>query len=216
MTVQAHDHTAASRPRPGVPRIILASTSAYRRALLERLRLPFTVESPRTDETALPGEAPRDLALRLAQAKARAVAALHPGAWVIGSDQVCCCDDRILGKPGGFDAALDQLRLLRGREAVFHTAVALALPDGRCAVREVPTTVRMRDLPDAVLAAYLRAEQPYDCAGSAKSEGLGVALMRSMASDDPTALVGLPLIAVCDLLLDAGMPAAELLGADAP
>lgn len=195
-----------------LPDLVLASTSAYRRELLQRLRLPFSVQSPRTDETALPDETPRNMALRLAEAKARAVAAERPGAWVIGSDQVCCCDGTVLGKPGGYETALRQLRLLRGREAVFHTAVALVLPDGSARLREVPTTVRMRELDDAALEAYLRAEQPFDCAGSAKSEGLGVALMRSMSSDDPTALVGLPLIAVCDLLLEAGLAPLDLMG----
>ncbi len=186
------------------PMLILASTSRYRQELLARLRLPFTVQAPRADETPRPGEAPEALALRLAEAKARAVAAHQPGALVIGSDQVCCCDGRVLGKPGNHAAAVEQLQFMRGREAVFHTAVALAGPGGLLAVRNVPTVVRMRDLDDSEIEAYLRAEQPYDCAGSAKSEGLGITLLASMRSDDPTALVGLPLIALCDMLRAAG------------
>ncbi|SCC92690.1 hypothetical protein THIX_20740 [Thiomonas sp. X19] len=186
--------------------LVLASTSAYRRALLERLRLPFTVQSPQTDETPLLGEAPLALALRLAEAKARAVASAAPGSWVIGSDQVCTCEGRILGKPGHHAAAVGQLQMLRGRNSVFHTALALVAPDGSAQVREVPTTVRVRALTDAQIEAYLLAEQPYDCAGSAKSEALGIALMESIHSDDPTALVGLPLIALCDMLLSSGYP----------
>jgi septum formation protein len=194
------------------PPLILASTSVYRRELLQRLRLPFTVQAPHVDETPLPGEAPRALALRLAEAKARAVAADHPGAFVIGSDQVCCCAGTILGKPGGHAAAVAQLQKLRGRESVFHTALALAHPDGSVAVVEVPTLVRMRDLRDAEIESYLRAEQPYDCAGSAKSEGLGITLLEFLRSDDPTALVGLPLIALASLLRAGAYP---LLGAAA-
>lgn len=188
------------------PPIVLASTSAYRRALLDRLRLPFTVRSPQTDEAPQPGEAPRDLALRLAAAKAQAVAVDMPGTWVIGADQVCVCEGRILGKPGNHAAAVWQLHLLRGRTSLFHTALALITPDGRMQQREVPTTVRMRELSDARIENYLRAEQPYDCAGSAKSEGLGIALLEAISSDDPTALVGLPLIALCDMLLASGYP----------
>ncbi len=184
--------------------LILASTSAYRRELLQRLRLPFSVQAPRVDETRRPGEPARDLALRLAREKALAVASSSGPAWVIGSDQVCACDGEILGKPGGFEPALRQLQRLRGREAVFHTAVALAGPSGEVQVREVPTWVRMRELDDARLRAYLLAEQPYDCAGSAKSEGLGIALLHSVRSDDPSALIGLPLIALCDMLLQGG------------
>ncbi len=186
--------------------LVLASTSRYRQELLARLRLPFTVQAPQVDETPMPGETPEALALRLAEAKACAVAASRLDALVIGSDQVCSCDGRILGKPGSHAAAVEQLQFMRGRVAVFHTAVALAGPHGLLAVRNVPTVVRMRELADAEIEAYLRAEQPYDCAGSAKSEGLGIALLASMRSDDPTALVGLPLIAVCDMLRAAGHP----------
>ena len=199
---QPHDH----------PRLVLASTSIYRRELLQRLRLAFSVRSPQTDEAQLRGEAPREMALRLAKAKASAVASFEPGAWVIGSDQVCACEGRVLGKPGSHDAAAAQLRLLRGRESVFHTAVALVAPDGRTQVEEVPTRVRMRLLSDMQIEAYLRADQPYDCAGSAKSESLGIALVEAISSDDPTAIVGLPLIALCNMFLAAGFP---LLGAAA-
>ena len=193
---QAHDH----------PPLVLASTSVYRRELLQRLRLAFSVRSPQTDESQLPGEAPREMALRLAKAKASAVACFEPGAWVIGSDQVCACEGRVLGKPGSHDAAAAQLRLLRGRESVFHTAIALVAPDGRAQVQEVPTRVRMRLLSDMQIEAYLRADQPYDCAGSAKSESLGIALVEAISSDDPTAIVGLPLIALCNMLFTAGFP----------
>ena len=193
---QPHDH----------PPLVLASTSVYRRELLQRLRLAFSVRSPQTDEAQLPGEAPREMALRLAKAKASAVACFEPGAWVIGSDQVCACEGRVLGKPGSHDAAAAQLRLLRGRESVFHTAIALVAPDGRTQVQEVPTRVHMRLLTDMQIEAYLRADQPYDCAGSAKSESLGIALVEAISSDDPTAIVGLPLIALCNMLLAAGFP----------
>ncbi len=188
------------------PALVLASTSRYRRELLERLRLPFEVQAPHTDETPHPGEAPQALALRLAEAKARAVGAQRPGAWVIGSDQVCACAGRVLGKPGSHAAALEQLQWMRGRDAVFHTALALLEHDGNVRLRCVDTVVRMRALSDAQLDRYLHAEQPYDCAGSAKSEGLGIALLESLRSDDPTALVGLPLTALCELLLAAGYP----------
>ena len=194
------------------PPLVLASTSIYRRELLQRLCVDFSVRSPQIDEAQLPSEAPRDMALRLAAAKASAVASVEPGAWVIGSDQVCACDGRVLGKPGNHDAAAAQLRLLSGRESMFHTAVALVAPDGRTQVREVPTRVHMRLLSDMQIEAYLRADQPYDCAGSAKSESLGIALVEAISSDDPTAIVGLPLIALCDMLLAAGFP---LLGAAA-
>ncbi len=195
----------ASSPS-AMPSLVLASTSTYRRTLLERLRLPFTVQSPQTDETPQPGEGARSLALRLAEAKARGVALIMPQSWVIGSDQVCACDGHILGKPGHHAAATRQLQLLRGRSAVFHTALALMAPDGRVQVCEVPTTVRMRALTDAQIERYLLAEQPYDCAGSAKSEALGISLLESICSDDPTALIGLPLIALCDMLLHSGYP----------
>jgi septum formation protein len=191
-------------------RLILASSSAYRRELLSRLGLPFEAIAPDIDETPLPGEAPQATALRLAAAKARAVAAAHPDALVIGSDQVATLDDLQIGKPGDHARALAQLQLMRGREVVFHTALCLwdgrvADPAGAAQIENVQVKVRFRDLPDAELDAYLRIEQPYDCAGSAKNEGLGIALLESIASTDPTALTGLPLIALTGMLRRAGV-----------
>lgn len=195
---------------PAPARLILASSSAYRRDLLGRLGLPFEAISPDIDESPLDRETPQATALRLARAKAEAVAALHPGALVIGSDQVATLDELQIGKPGDHARALAQLQLMRGREVVFHTA--LCLWDGRVAdpaqaaqVENVQVLVRFRDLPDAELDAYLRIEQPYDCAGSAKNEGLGIALLDSIASNDPTALTGLPLIALTGMLRKAGV-----------
>jgi septum formation protein len=191
---------------PAAPRLILASTSRYRRELLQRLRLSFDVVAPAVDETPLPGESPAALAGRLALAKARAVARLEHGAIVIGSDQVAELDGRALGKPGTHERALEQLRALRSRSVVFHTAVAVVRADvgfERC--ESAPVTVRFRALSDAEIERYLRAEQPYDCAGSAKCETLGIALTESITSDDPTALVGLPLIRTSALLRAAGL-----------
>jgi septum formation protein len=192
------------------PRLVLASSSAYRRELLARLRLPFEAMSPDIDETPLAGETPTDTALRLAREKAAAVAARVPGALVIGSDQVATLDGEQIGKPGKHAAALAQLQKMRGREVVFHTA--LCLWDGRFAdpavaaqVEDVQVTVAFRDLPDAELDAYLRIEQPYDCAGSAKNEGLGIALLERIDSHDPTALTGLPLITLTSMLRRAGV-----------
>ncbi len=187
------------------PTLILASTSRYRRELLERLRVPFSVQSPHVDETPHPGEAPAALAERLSLAKAEAVAAQHPGAWVIGSDQVADLDGQPIGKPGGHEAAVAQLRRMRGRTVVFQTGVAVAAP-GFAQVLRVPIRVCFRELTDGEIEHYLRLEQPYDCAGSAKSEGLGISLLDAIESDDPTALVGLPLIATCRLLREAGFP----------
>jgi septum formation protein len=190
----------------GTPlRLILASSSAYRRELLGRLRLPFEAISPDIDESPLPDEAPHDTALRLAREKAAAVAHLHPGAVVIGSDQVATLDGAQIGKPGDHARALAQLQKMRGRRVVFHTA--LCLWDGRTGTHElenVQVFVDFRDLPDAELDAYLRIEQPYDCAGSAKNEGLGIALLERIDSSDPTALTGLPLIALTGMLRRAG------------
>ena len=189
-----------------VPRLILASTSRYRRDLLQRLRLPFDVLAPGVDETPLPGEAPRTLALRLALAKARAVAATQPQAWVIGSDQVADLAGMAIGKPGTHDKALAQLRRMSGQQVVFQTAVAVVHAAGGFeAVDLAAVTVQFRPLAEAEIERYLRAEQPYDCAGSAKSEGLGIALLDSIQSDDPTALIGLPLIRTCRLLRQAGL-----------
>jgi septum formation protein len=193
---------------PPVPRaLVLGSTSVYRRELLSRLRLPFTVEPPGVDETALPGEAPAELARRLAAAKAAAVAARHPEAIVIGSDQVADLEGEALGKPGSHANAVAQLRRMRGRTVLFHTALSVVCRSSGFASHELaPVRVRFRNLDDAEIEAYLRAEQPYDCAGSARSEGLGIALLESIDSDDPTALVGLPLIRTCRMLRAAGLP----------
>ena len=188
------------------PSLVLASTSRYRRDLLQRLRLPFDVHSPEVDETALPGEAPAALAMRLALAKAQAVASQRPQAVVIGSDQVCDLDGAAIGKPGNHARATAQLRQLSGRTAVFQTAVAVVrLDTGYAQLLLAPVTVRFRALGDAEIERYLRLEEPYDCAGSAKCETLGIALLDAIASDDPTALVGLPLIRTCRLLREAGI-----------
>lgn len=192
-------------PTSSAARLILASSSAYRRELLERLRLPFEVLAPDIDETPLAGEAPEATALRLARAKAEAVAARAPGSVVIGSDQVATLDGLQIGKPGNHANALAQLQTMRGRRVVFHTA--LCLWDGRSGtaqVENVQTFVTVRDLPDAELDAYLRIEQPYDCAGSAKNEALGIAILERIDSTDPTALTGLPLIALSGMLRRAG------------
>jgi septum formation protein len=187
------------------PRLILASTSRYRRELLERLRLPFDVVAPGVDETPMAGEAPRALALRLSLAKAQAVAATHPHALVIGSDQVADLDGEPVGKPHTHDRALEQLRALRGRTVVFHSGLALVRREPAFSAADVVAVrVRMRDASDAELERYLRLEQPYDCAGSARSEALGIALVDAIESDDPTALIGLPLIRTCAFLRAAG------------
>ena len=188
------------------PPLILGSTSRYRRELLERLHLPFEVLSPQVDETPLPGEAPAALALRLALAKAHAVATLRPDAVVIGSDQVADLDGHPLGKPGTHEGAVAQLRQLSGRQAVFQTAVAVVYQrSGFAEVMLAPVTVRFRALSDAEIEHYLRTDQPYDCAGSAKSEALGIALLDTIECDDPTALIGLPLIRTSQLLRRAGI-----------
>ena len=185
------------------PPLILASTSVYRRELLERLRIPFEVVSPKVDETPLTGESTLELALRLAKAKAASVSKDHPHAWVIGSDQVADLCGAAIGKPGNFERALAQLQLMRGQTVTFHTALCLMKGDTQTTLN-VPTAVTFRKLSDEVLESYLLAEEPYDCAGSAKSEGLGISLLESIQSDDPTALIGLPLIALTGLLRDAG------------
>ena len=192
-------------PPPQRP-LVLGSTSRYRRELLERLNLPFSVAAPHVDETPGPGEAPRALALRLALAKARAVARQHPQAVVIGSDQVADLAGEPLGKPGTHERATAQLRRMRGQTVIFQTAVAVVCQDtGFEQVELAPVEVRFRDLSDAEIERYLQAEQPYDCAGSAKSEGLGIALLDAIHSDDPTALIGLPLIRTCRMLRAAGI-----------
>ncbi|MBC7436659.1 MAG: septum formation inhibitor Maf [Bdellovibrionales bacterium] len=192
---------------PNTPRVlILGSTSVYRRELLERLKIPFQVASPDVDETPVAGEMPADIARRLALAKARAVAARFPEAVVIGSDQVADLDGEPLGKPGNHERATDQLRRMRGHSLVFQTAVAVAcVATGFEQIELAPVRVKFRSLSDAEIETYLRSETPYDCAGSAKSEGLGIALLESIDSDDPTALIGLPLIRTCRMLTAAGI-----------
>lgn len=186
--------------------LVLASSSPYRRALLDRLRMPYTVAVPAIDESPLADEAPRATALRLAGSKAHAVAQAHPGALIIGSDQVAVLNGRPLGKPGGHEAALAQLRALRGHRVVFHTAVCLLdARSGTLELEEVPTTVQFRRYSDAQAARYLEIDRPYDCAGSARIESLGVALVESVESSDPTALIGLPLLAVVSMLERAGV-----------
>ncbi len=188
------------------PRLILASTSRYRRELLQRLRLPFEVVAPHTDESPLLGETPAALALRLALAKAQAVAALHRDAVVIGSDQVADLDGQAIGKPGNHERATAQLRLMRGRRVIFQTGVAVVRADtGFAQALLAPVAVSFRDLTDVEIEYYLRTEQPYDCAGSAKCETLGISLLDAIDSDDPTALVGLPLIRTSRLLREAGL-----------
>ena len=195
-------------PSLAPPRLILGSGSAYRKELLARLRLPFEVVVPDIDENPLPAETPPQTALRLAQAKASAIAGRVGPALIIGSDQVATLDGLQIGKPGTHERALAQLQIMRGREVVFHTA--LCLLDSRPAapmplqIENIQTTVLFRDLPDAELDAYLRIEQPYDCAGSAKNEGLGIALIASIISTDPSALTGLPLITLTSMLRNTG------------
>lgn len=186
--------------------LVLGSTSRYRRELLERLRQPFEVLAPEVDETPLAGEAPAALAQRLALTKARAVAAQRPGAIVIGSDQVADLDGEPLGKPGNHERAVAQLRRMSGQTVLFQTALAVVcLETGFEASELAVVKVVFRPLDDATIERYLRAEQPYDCAGSAKSEGLGIALLDRIDNDDPTALIGLPLIHTARLLRQAGL-----------
>ncbi|MFM9968441.1 MAG: Maf family protein [Burkholderiales bacterium] len=187
-------------------KLILASTSRYRKALLSRLNIPFEVAAPDVDETPLFNEAPQVLASRLAHAKALKVALDYTDALVIGSDQVACCGETLLGKPGTHDKAVKQLLLLSGREAVFHTALCVHnCATGITLRRNVSNRVLFRTLTAARIERYLRIEQPYDCAGSAKSEGLGIALIQRLSGDDPNALIGLPLIALVDLLSEHGL-----------
>jgi len=194
--------TPPSQNRP----LVLGSTSVYRRELLSRLRLDFQVATPEVDETARAGERPHELAARLALAKARAVAARFPDAVVIGSDQVADLDGESLGKPGTHERAVAQLRQMSGHTVVFHTAVAVVCAaTGFEELDSAPVRVKFRRLADEEIESYLRSEQPYDCAGSARSEGLGVALLDAIDSDDPTALVGLPLIRTCRMIRAAGI-----------
>ena len=191
---------------PMIRPLILGSTSVYRRELLQRLRLPFEVVSPQVDETPLQGETPDALAVRLALAKAHAVADKHPRALVIGSDQVADLNGEPLGKPGTHTNAVLQLQRMRGHMVVFQTAVAVVCHETGFADHALAQVkVQFRDLSDQSIEDYLQAEKPYDCAGSAKSEGLGIALLESIDNQDPTALVGLPLIHTCRLLRAAGL-----------
>ena len=193
-------------PEPEHQKVILGSTSVYRHKLLSRLGIPFSVESPHVDESQLPGEQPAALAVRLAVAKAMAVADRFPESVVIGSDQVADLQGQALGKPGTHARAIVQLQQMRGKSVIFQTAVAvICLRTGFVQSDLAAVRVRFRDLNDMEIENYLRAEQPYDCAGSAKSEGLGIALLDAIESDDPTALIGLPLIRTCRMLRAAGI-----------
>jgi len=196
--------------KPMQPILILASSSVYRQQLLRRLRFDFRAMAPDIDESPNDDETPAQTALRLAESKAAAVARHAPGALIIGSDQLAALDGQALGKPGSHANALLQLQQLRGRRVVFHTALCLydnraRAPAGRLQLAQVDSFVTFRHLPDHELDAYLRLEQPYDCAGSAKNEGLGIALIEKIESTDPTALTGLPLIALTGMLRQSGL-----------
>jgi septum formation protein len=199
------DNLTIAKPPHDWP-VILGSTSRYRKELLSRLRIPFEVCAPHVDETPQLGEAPKELALRLALAKALAVAKQNPNAVVIGSDQVADLDGMPLGKPGNHSNAVLQLQKMRGKTVIFQTALSVVcLANGYQRTELAAVRVKFRDLTDSEIEAYLRAEEPYDCAGSAKSEGLGIALLDAIDNDDPTALVGLPLIRTCQMLREAGV-----------
>ena len=197
----------STHPSPASSRtLILGSSSRYRKELLSRLNIPFEVAAPEVDETPRLNETPRDLALRLALAKARAVASKYPEAVVIGSDQVADLEGQALGKPGNHANAVKQLQRMRGKTVIFQTALSvICLATGFEQTDLATVKVRFRDLTDAEIESYLKAEEPYDCAGSAKSEGLGIALLAAIDNDDPTALVGLPLIRTCHMLSAAGV-----------
>lgn len=187
-------------------KLILGSTSPYRRELLERLRMPFQVAAPEVDESPQAAETPQQLACRLAMAKARAVATRFPACVVIGADQVADLDGQALGKPGNHARAVNQLLLMSGKTVIFQTAVAVVcLETGFAQMDLAQVKVRFRQLTGLEIEAYLQAETPYDCAGSAKSEGLGIALLEAIDNDDPTALVGLPLIRTCRMIKAAGV-----------
>lgn len=187
-------------------KLVLASTSAYRKMLLERLQLSFETDKPETDETALPNEAPASTAERLSAEKARAVAPRHPGALIIGSDQVAYLGTEVFGKPGTAENAVRQLQRMRGETVVFHTALTLLnTRSGAAQTIGVPTHARFRLLSDEEIQRYVEKEKPLDCAGSAKSEALGISLLEAMSGDDPTALIGLPLIALCRMLRNEGI-----------
>lgn len=185
--------------------LILASTSSYRRELLNRLGLPFEVARPEVDETRLPNESPSSMAQRLADAKARSVGSRMPDAWVIGSDQVAELNGQALGKPGSFERAADQLAAASGQLLQFHTAVSVYRHSDRRTLRlSDRTVVHFRNLTNVEIERYLHAEQPYDCAGSFKAEGLGICLFEAIESRDPTGLIGLPLIALAQALRQIG------------
>ncbi len=187
--------------------LVLASTSPFRRELLSRLGIPFETANPQTDESPLPGETPEATALRLSEAKARAVAHIYPDALIIGSDQVAVLDGQIFGKPGTHEKAVGQLKAMRGKTVDFFTGLCLLdSKTGEAHVRGIPTLVTFRNLTDDEIESYLVRERPYNCAGSAKSEGLGIAVIARMQGDDPNALIGLPLIALCDMLGETGLP----------
>ena len=187
-------------------KLVLGSSSPYRREMLARLRVEFQVAAPDVDETPQANETPKQLACRLAMSKARAVAARFPACVVIGSDQVADLDGLALGKPGNHARATAQLQQMRGKTVIFQTAVAVVCQDSGFAQLDLAQVrVRFRELEDAEIEAYLRAETPYNCAGSAKSEGLGIALLESIENDDPSALVGLPLIRTCRMIRAAGI-----------
>ena len=186
--------------------LVLASTSRYRRELLSRLGLPFDVAAPNVDETSLPGEAPSQTALRLAESKARAIAGQYPDSLIIGSDQVLMLHKEQLGKPGNFANAFIQLKKMQGNAMVFHTALCLLNSrSGQVQLRDIPTTIHVRALSDVQIESYLNKEQPYDCAGSARAEGLGIALIARYDTSDPNALIGLPLIALTEMLYNEGV-----------
>lgn len=205
---------ARNRPRPMFhPRIVLASTSPFRRTLLERLGLPFATAAPQVEESRLPDEPPEALVTRLAEAKARAVAGVWPNALIIGSDQVACIDSLVLGKPGSHERAVAQLERASGREVVLHTGLCLLnAATGRAQVRHEPFRVRFRSLTRGQIEGYLAREQPYNCAGSFKSEGLGIALFERLDGDDPNTLIGLPLIRLVSMLDEEGVDVLAPLG----
>lgn len=195
--------------------LVLASTSPYRRELLTRLQIPFAVIAPEVDETPLPGEAPEATALRLSQRKAQAAQTAYPAALIIGSDQVATLEGRQIGKPGTYDKALEQLRLMRGKSVVFHSALTLYNSvSGDMQTASVPTTVHYRDLSDAQIVSYLSKDTPYNCAGSARIESLGIALIEKLDTADPSALIGLPLIELTRMLAAQGLDV--LAGTTAP
>ncbi len=214
MTSHASHPARSGAPAPAIRTLVLGSTSAYRRELLQRLQIPFEIAAPDVDETPRAGENPAQLARRLALEKAKSVATHFPESVVIGSDQVADLDGLPLGKPGNHERAVTQLRQMRGKTVVFQTAVAVVcLATGFEQTDLASVSVRFRALTDEDIENYLHAEQPYDCAGSAKSEGLGIALLESITSDDPTALVGLPLMRTCRMIRAAGI---RLLGQGVP